>query len=138
MKRTLPLLLAAFAAPCFAQDLRPVEPSIMYYFSVPFGGESRRDHEPVVGFAFQGKRVNQSFRMDTRLMNLIGTGVFEAKYLIIGAVAAGAAVAAGSKDKSVSTQQQQQAAAQEQIAAGGTVPECQVKACFMLRPYNRF
>lgn len=111
MKRTLLLLALFVAPPALAQDLRPVEPSVLYYISVPFGSESRRDREPVLGFAFQGRRAHQALRMDTRILNLVGTGAFEAKYLIIGAVAAGAAVAMGRKDKSVETQQAQQAQA---------------------------
>ncbi len=133
MKRFLAFLLAAFALPCLAQDLRPAEPSVLYYFSVPFGGESRRDHQPVVGFAFQGRRMQQPFAMDTRRLNLVGTGVLEVKWLIVGAVAAGAAVMAGGKDGSVATQQQQQQQAEAHIAANPPQP-CQVQpACFALR-----
>jgi hypothetical protein len=114
----LALPLAVLSLPCWAQDLRPAEPSVFYFISVPFGGESRRDREPLVGFALQGRRAYQSLRMDTRIFNLVGGGVFEAKFLIVGAVAAGAAVAMASKDKSVETQQAQQAQAVEQAATG--------------------
>jgi hypothetical protein len=136
MKRTLALLLAAFATPCLAQELRPVEPSVMYYLSIPIGAESRRDADPVLGFSFQGKRAHQSFSFDTRMMNFLGTGVFEAKFLIIGAAAAGVAVAAGSKDKSVAVQQEQQAAAAATIAEVG--PQCPVtpSPCFAARRYR--
>ncbi len=126
MKRALLFLLALFAAPVLAQDLRPVEPSVLYFVSVPFGGESRRDREPALGFALQGRRGYQSLRMDTRMLNLVGSGVFEAKYLIVGAVAAGAAVAMGSKDKSVETQQAQAVQAAQEAATGGcaAAPSC--------------
>ncbi len=117
MKFALAFLLSLAAAPCLAQDLRPAEPSVLYYLSLPLGAESRRDREPVVGFAFQGRRYAQAFRLDTRVLNLVESGAFEVKYLIIGAVAAGAAVAMGGKDKSVETQQAQQAEAEQQAAA---------------------
>ena len=134
MKRAFALLALALAAPlpCFAQDLRPAEPSVLYFISVPFGGESRRDREPLLGFALQGRRAYQSLRMDTRVLNLVGTGAFEAKYLIVGAVAAGAAVAMGGRDKSVETQQAQQAEAAQQAAAAGCPA---TPTCFAFRRY---
>jgi uncharacterized protein HemX len=67
----------------------------------------------VVGFALQGSRSYQAVRFDSRVMNLL-EGAFEAKWLLVGAVAAGAAVAVGGKDKSVTQQQQQQQQAQAQ------------------------
>jgi hypothetical protein len=135
MKRALALLLSLLAAPCFAQELRPAEPSVLYYVSVPFGGESRRDREPVLGFALQGRRHHQSLRMDTRVLNLVGSGVIEAKVLIVGAVAAGAAIAMGSKDKSVETQQAQRAEAEQYVAANPPAPPPCPQSCFMLRRY---
>ena len=133
MKRALVLSLALAAPlPCFAQDLRPAEPSVLYFVSVPFGGESRLEREPLVGFALQGRRSYQSLRMDTRVLNLIGTGAFEAKYLIVGAVAAGAAVAMGGRDKSVEAQQAQQAQTAQQAATGGCPA---TPTCFAFRHY---
>jgi uncharacterized protein HemX len=87
---------------------------VLYYISVPLDGVTRTEKDPVVGFALQGNRSYQAVRFDSRVMNLLEAGAFEAKWLIVGAVAAGAAVAVGSKDKSVSQQQQQQAQAQQQ------------------------
>jgi hypothetical protein len=133
MKRALILSLpfAALSLPCFAQDLRPAEPSVLYFVSVPFGGESRRDREPRVGFALQGRRAYQSLRMDTRIFDFVGSGVVEAKFLIVGAVAAGAAIAMTGKDKSVETQQAQQAQAVQQAASGGCPA---TPGCFAFRP----
>jgi hypothetical protein len=130
MRYLLALFLAALAAPSLADDLRPAEPSVLYYVSVPIGGASRLDREPVVGFAFQGRRIQHSFRMDTRVLNLVGSGAFEVKYLIVGAVAAGAAVAIGGRDKSVEAQQAQQAAAVQHVAA----QPCPA-TCFALRRF---
>jgi hypothetical protein len=97
----------------FAQELRPGVPSVLYYVSIPLDGVTRKDKDPVVGFALQGARAYQAVRFDSRMMNFLEAG-FEAKWLLVGAVAAGGAVAISSKDKSVSQQQQQQQQAQQQ------------------------
>jgi hypothetical protein len=115
MRTTQYSLLAAallsISPSIFAQELRPGVPAVLYYVSVPLDGVTRPEREPVVGFALQGNRSYQSVRFDSRVMNFLGGG-FEAKWLLAGAVAAGAAVAVGGKDKSVTQQQQQQAQAQ--------------------------
>jgi hypothetical protein len=109
MERVLALLLlAGTAAPCLAQDFRPSDPSVLYFVSLPLDGASRREREPVVGFAFQGRRHYQVLRFDSRILNLIGSGAIEGKYLLVGAVAAGAAIAVGSKSRSETSQEQQQ------------------------------
>ncbi|HYD58208.1 MAG TPA: hypothetical protein VEB41_15000 [Burkholderiales bacterium] len=134
MKRVLLVLFAFLPFHAQAQDLRPTDPSVLYFVSIPLGAQSRAEREPVVGFALQGSRPYQAVRMDTRLMNLIGSGAIEAKWLIVGAVAAGTAVLAGSKDSSVETQRAQQEAAVAQAAANGGPTPCQVQAsCFALR-----
>jgi hypothetical protein len=119
MKRTLALLLmtGCTAFPCFAQEFRPAEPSVLYYVSIPLDGVTRKQKEPVLGFSYQGRRDYQVVRFDTYMLNLVGTGVFEAKWLIVGAVAAGAAVAVGGSDKSAAQQQQQQQHTVQQQAA---------------------
>jgi hypothetical protein len=132
MKFALALLLALAATPALGQELRPAEPSVLYFVSLPFDGASRRDREPLLGFAFQGKRHYESFRMDTRILNLAGSG-FEVKYLIIGAVAAGAAVAMGGSDASTEAQRAQQAEAQQYVAANPP-PPCPA-TCFGLRRF---
>lgn len=131
MKRALALILAAVAAPCFAQELRPADNAVLYYVSVPLGAQSRAEREPSLGFAFHSKRAEQAFRMQLPVMKFIGGGVLEAKYLILGAAAAGVAAVAGGKDKSAETQQTQQAAAAAEIAANGPAcPEQQTQSCF--------
>jgi hypothetical protein len=135
MKFALAVLLLALATPCLGQELRPAEPSVLYFVSLPFDGESRRDREPLLGFAFQGKRHYESFRMDTRVLNLAGSGGFEVKYLVIGAVAAGAAVAMGSKDSSAEAQRAQQAEAQQYVAANPPAPQPCPAICFGARRF---
>jgi hypothetical protein len=95
----------------FAQELRPGVPAVLYYVSIPIDGITRADKQPVIGFAFQGSRAYQAVRFDSRVINFLESG-FEAKWLIVGAIAAGAAVAVGSKDKAVTQQQEQQQQAQ--------------------------
>ena len=102
------LLVAAPAGACFGQDFRATEPSVLYYVSVPLGGGSRAEREPVVGFALQGRPAAASIRLDTRFMRLIGSGV-EIKWLIVGGVAAGAVALAASRDATVEAQRAAQA-----------------------------
>jgi hypothetical protein len=106
--------LLAFTPSSFAQELRPGVPSVLYFISFPLDGTNRKDKEPMVGFAFQGSHAYQVVRFDNRVMNLLEAGGFEAKWLLVGAVAAGAVVAVAGKDKSVTQQEQQQQQAQQQ------------------------
>ncbi len=130
MKLSLALLLLLLAFPCGAQELRPTDPAILYYVVIPLDGASRAERTPVVGFALQGRRASQSLRFDTRMLNLIGSGAFEAKWLLVGAVAAGAAVAAGGKDKSVSSHEKAQERALQQQAQQPPPSSCSAKpAC---------
>lgn len=130
MRFVLALLLALAATPCLGQALHPAEPSVLYFVSLPLDGASRRDREPLLGFALQGKRHYESFRIDTRVLNLVGSGGFEVKYLLVGAVAAGAAVAMGSKDSSTQAQRAQQAEAQQYVAANPPAPQPCPATCF--------
>ena len=122
MKYAFALILAALAAPCFAQDFRSADTSVLYFVNVPLGAQSRVERDPSLGFALQGRRSEQVFRMQLPLMKLAGGGVIEAKYLILGAAAAGVAAVAGGSDKSADTQRQQQAEAAAEIAANGPAP----------------
>jgi hypothetical protein len=111
MRAPTRLLLLSFLGllpqPAFSQELR-AEPSVLYFVTLPFGGESRRDREPVIGFSFQGRQAHQRLRLDSRILHFVEGGV-EAKYLLVGAVALGAAALAGSKDRSVEAQRAQAA-----------------------------
>lgn len=120
LRKALPLLLAAVpAGACFGQDFRAAEPSVLYYVSVPLGGASRAEREPVAGFALQGRPATPPIRVDSRFMRLIGGGV-EIKWLIVGGVAAGAVALAASRD----------ATAEAQRAAQASQPTCPARpAC---------
>jgi hypothetical protein len=120
------LFLACTASMASAQEMRPGVPSVLYFVSIPIDGITRKDNEPVMGFALQGSRPFQAVRFDSRMMNFLGTGL-EAKWLLAGAVAAGGAVAVSRKDKSVTQQQRQQA---QQQAQQPPAPPCpKVPAC---------
>ena len=110
LSRLLLALLAMLPCAGLSQELRPAEPSVLYFVSVPFGGESRRDREPVIGFSFQGRQARPSLRVDSRIMNFLEGGM-EMKYLLVGAVVVGAAALASAKDRSVEAQRAQAAQA---------------------------
>jgi len=136
--------LAAFAAlvcvatPGAAFDhLSQPQPGVKFYFSVPLDARNAKEQTLSAGFALQGRREYETVRIDSAMINNFIGGGIEAKWIIAGVVAAGAAVAVASKDKGTSTsyQQQQQAqAAQQQAQAqqsgggggGGTADPCPV------------
>jgi uncharacterized protein YdeI (BOF family) len=127
MKRqTLALLLAsigvtspALAAETFGSQLN----STMFYVSIPLDGKSPKEQVPSFGLTIRGSRDYQFVNIDSRFMSKFledaALGGIGAQWLIVGGVAAIAAVAVGGKDGSVATQQQQQqqtAAKQETVA----------------------
>jgi hypothetical protein len=111
------ILLGATASAIAADSPTSPEATVMYYMRVPTDGSSRQEREPIVGFQLQGKRDYQVVNMDTRMLKLFDGGILEAKVLIIGAVAAGAAVVASTKSKSETSQNQQQEQQQAQAPA---------------------
>jgi hypothetical protein len=108
LRKALALLLLPVALPCAGQDLRLAEPSVLYFVSVPLGG-ARSERAPTFGFALHGRR--HALQVDSRILRLAGGGV-EAKWLIVGGVAAGAAVLATRKDATVEAQRARQEQAQ--------------------------
>lgn len=121
--------LACVATPSVAFD-SPAQHSqgMMVYVALPLDGRNVKEQAPAYGLSFQGRREYETVKLDSRMFNFFGTGL-EAKWIIAGVVATGAAVAVASKDKktSASYQQQQQAQAQQQAeqqaaAGGGTAP----------------
>jgi hypothetical protein len=138
--------LAAFAAaavvatPGFAFDqLHQPTPGVKFYFSLPLDARNGKEQTMTAGFAIQGRRDYETVRIDSGMVNRFVGGGLEAKWLIAGVVAAGAAVAVASKDKSTAASQQQsqaqqaqqqaqqqQAQQEAQNAGGGTKPPCPV------------
>jgi hypothetical protein len=116
--------LACVATPSVAFD-SPAQQTqgMMVYVALPLDGRNVKEQAPAYGLSFQGRREFETVKVDSRMFNFFGTGL-EAKWIVAGVVATGAAVAVASKDKKTSTayQQQQQVQAQqkaEQQAAGG-------------------
>jgi hypothetical protein len=129
--------LACVATPSVAFD-NPTQQSqgMMVYIALPLDGRNVKEQAPAYGLSFQGKREFETVKLDSRMFNFFGTGL-EAKWILAGVVATGAAVAVASKDKKTSQayQQQQQVQAQQQAeqqagggSGGGTTPTpCPVK-----------
>ena len=111
--------LVCVAAPSAAFDgLNQPQPGVKFYFSVPLDARNAKEQVMSAGFAIQGRREYEAVRIDSGLINnFIGGGV-EAKWLIAGVVAAGAAVAIASKDKSTTASQNQQQNTQQAAATG--------------------
>jgi len=115
--------LVLIATPTLAQDLRQMPPlSTQLYLQIPLDASTRAERKPVYGFAFRGARDYQVFSFNSRILNLmkldgegseLGGSAFDPTLLIIGGVAAGAAVLVGSKNKGVQQQQQQQVQTQQ-------------------------
>lgn len=128
-------LAAAAVALAIATPAPALEPadyantSTMFYISIPLGsGLSRKESQWSAGMQLQGRRDYPAIRIDsTLLMNAFSLNDIDAKWMIAGLVAAGAAVAVGSKDKGTNaglqqqqTQQQQAQTSQPQGGGSGT------------------
>lgn len=108
------------AMPCAAFDNPTQQPTgLTFFVAIPLDARVVKDNSLYTGMFVQGKRDYESFRVDSRMFNdkrtfnFFGTGI-EAKWLIAGAVAAGAVVAVASKDKSTSSSYQQQQQQQQE------------------------
>ena len=111
LKAALAGALICATAPCAASDsISQLSQSqgVTFYVSVPLDAPRARDRTFGAGLLVQGKRQEQTYNFDSRLFNnFLGSGI-EAKWIIAGVVAAGAAVAVGSKGKSSSPTSEQQ------------------------------
>jgi hypothetical protein len=117
--------LVAVATPSLAFDVKDTGPSTMFYISIPLDNAvARKDREWAYGLQLSGKRDYAAVNIDSKMLNFLPLGGLEAKWIIAGVVATGAAVAVGSKDKgtssSLNAQQPAQAAAAQ--AAQNTCP----------------
>jgi hypothetical protein len=117
--------ILAIATPSLAFDATEAGASTMFYISIPLDFRlSRKEQQQwTAGLQLQGKRDYQAIRIDTRMLNYFSLNDVDAKWIIAGMVAAGAAVAIGSKDKSTTSnlqQQQTQNGQQTDSGPGGT------------------
>ena len=115
----------ALAAPALAFDGADTGATTLFYISIPldFRG-SRKDPQWSAGLLLQGKRDYQAIRIDSTMLNAFSLNDIDAKWMIAGLVAAGAAVAIGSKDKGTTSGLQQQQTQQQQQQAGGGSGQC--------------
>jgi hypothetical protein len=96
--------------------------STMFFVSIPLDAKTPKEQAPAFGLTVRGSRDYQYITIDNRYVNRLledaAIGGIGAQWLIVGGIAAVAAVAVGSKDKSSTTQQQQlqQTAAVQQAA----------------------
>jgi len=105
-----------FSAPAFSHDIVRA-PTTMFYVSIPLDGTSRKDQEMNFGLQFQGMKPYQYVNVDYKTFKFLPGAIaaMEAKYIIAGVVATGAAVAIAKKDSKKSeafAQAQQQQAEQ--------------------------
>jgi hypothetical protein len=121
--------LLVVATPSLAFDFKDTGASTMFYVSIPLDYSlARKDREMAYGLQLQGKREYQAVNIDSKMLSFLPLGGLEAKWIIAGVVAAGAAVAVSSKDKGTSANlQTQQTAHQAQVeaaAAAAAAGEC--------------
>lgn len=116
--------LVAVATPSLAFDVKDTGPSTMFYVSIPLDYSlARKDRELAYGLQLQGKREYQAVNIDSKMLNFLPAGGLEAKWIIAGVVAAGAAVALGSKDKATTSNlQTQQTQHQQAVEAQNAAP----------------
>jgi hypothetical protein len=99
-----------FSAPAFSQEV--VAPMTRFFIAIPLDARNAKEQMPNFGLQFQGSRPYQTVQVDYQSFKLLPAAIagLEVKYVVAGAVALGAAVAATRKDKgtSQSFQQQQQ------------------------------
>jgi hypothetical protein len=118
--------MVAIATPSLAFDVKDAGTSTMFYISIPLDYSlSKKEQQWAAGLQLQGKREYQAVNLDSRMLNFLPLGGLEAKWIIAGVVAAGAAVAVGSKDKGTTSSLQAQQTQQQQIQAAKPVdPNC--------------
>ena len=107
--------ILALATPSLAFDARDTGASTIFYISIPLDASPGRKAEQwSAGMLLQGKREYPAINIDSRMLNAFSLNDIDAKWMIAGLVAAGAAVAIGSKDKSTTSNLQQQQTQNEQ------------------------
>jgi hypothetical protein len=107
--------LILISGPSAASDILQLSsPGVMFYVSMPLDARAAKKEGPAFGMSMRGHREYQVVNVDTRMLNNFALGGIEAKWIIVGVVAAGATIAVASKDKSTTSSYQQQQAQQAQ------------------------
>jgi hypothetical protein len=116
-------VMLAIATPTLAFDgAGEAGASTMFYISIPLDFQLPRKERQqwTAGLQLQGKRDYQAVRIDSRMLNYFSFNDIDAKWMIAGLVATGAAVAIGSKDKKTTDNLQQQQSQSQQQQTGGS------------------
>ena len=123
--------MVAASSPSLAFDTREAGSSTMFYVSIPLDTQlSRKEQRWSAGLQLQGKREYQAVQLDSSLFNFLPMGGLEAKWIIAGVVAVGAAAAVGAGGKgTTSNLQNQQTAHQQSLqqqagTPGGSAAPC--------------
>ncbi|HJT61452.1 MAG TPA: hypothetical protein VJ797_07195 [Burkholderiales bacterium] len=118
------LILISVPAAAFDDGPTGKAPGVTFFIAIPLDAREVKEQSLYSGLAIQGKRAYESVRVDsrmfndTRTVNFFGTAI-GVKWIIAGAVAAGAVAAVASKDKSTANSNQQAQQQQAQQAGGG-------------------
>src|SRR5574338_1660036 len=104
LKRITAAIAASTIActPALAQELGTMAPnSTLFYVSIPLDGKTQKENVPSFGLAMRGAKDYQVVNFNDRMVNnmiahLEGSGFgIETAWLVVGGVAAAAAVAVG-------------------------------------------
>jgi hypothetical protein len=112
-----------FAASAFAQSFSEFRaPTTSLFVSVPLDARTKTEQQMNFGLQFQGTKAYQVVKVDYQTFKFLPAAIaaMEAKYIIAGAVAIGAAVVVAKQDKDKSESFQQQQATQAQNCAQTT------------------
>ena len=112
-----------FAAPAFSQSFGEFRaPTTSLFVSIPLDAKTKKEQEMNFGLQFQGTKAYQSVKVDYQTFKFLPAAIaaMEAKYIIAGAVAIGAAVVVAKQDKGKSESFAQQQAAQAENCAQTT------------------
>jgi len=101
------------AAPAFSQEIRA--PMTTFFVAIPLDATTRKEFTPNFGLQFQGSRPYQAVKVDYQTVRFLPgvLAAMEAKYIVAGAVAVGAAVAVAHKDRKTTTTFAEQQAEQK-------------------------
>ena len=111
--------MLAAATPSVAFDAGEAGASTMFYISIPLGSRlTRKEQQWSAGMQIQARRDYQGVRIDSTMLNAFSLNDIDAKWMVAGLVATGAAVAISASNKKTTSdlqhQQSQQQAQQQQ------------------------
>lgn len=103
------------AAPAKSQEMVRA-PMTTFFVAIPLDATTRNEQAMNFGLQFSGAKAYQNVKVDYQTFKFLPAAIaaMEIKYIVVGAVAVGAAVAVSKKDKNTSQSFQQQQAEQAQ------------------------